>query len=143
MGFMDAEREHLVAPVRRHERGLTAWVGLALLFAGIIVTVGGIYEWNRRKAGDRPAVTGTSPPAPVRSASVAAAEPAMDQEVRRLQQQLAEEKRARIAAEARAFQIEQEAAQQRPRRCIDGVRFEQFGREWRNVGRCASERNLR
>src|SRR5690625_2070037 len=53
--FVDVEREHLVEPVRHQERGLAMWVGLALLFAGVIVSAGGLYEWNKRKTGHRPA----------------------------------------------------------------------------------------
>lgn len=119
------------------ERGLALWVGLALGFAGIIVTIGGIYEWNARKVGDRPAVVASPAPAAAYAPYAATRElEPVDPETAELRRQLAEERRARIAAESRAFQREQEAAAARPRRCIDGVRFEQFGREWRNVGRC-------
>lgn len=114
------------------ERGLALWVGLALGFAGVIVTIGGIYEWNKRKTGGRPAVviTESAPMDPPAAAAIA------DPQIEELRRQLAAERRARIEAEARAFEREQEEARKRPRRCIDGVRFEQFGEEWRNVGRC-------
>lgn len=133
---MDTERNHLVEPIRHRERGLALWVGLALGFAGIIVTIGGIYEWNARKAGGRPSQVTSSPSTAAAAPAVKVPLQAEDPEVAELRRQLAEERRARIQAEADAFQREQEAARRRPRRCIDGVRFEQFGQEWRNVGRC-------
>ena len=131
--MMDMSREHLVAPARHRERGLALWVGLALGGAGIIVTIGGIYEWHKRRIpANQPVKQSVPRPAP----GVPALEQPRPEEIADLRRQLAEERRARIEAEARAFQVEQEAARSRPRRCIDGVRFEQVGREWRNVGRC-------
>lgn len=126
------EREHLAAPVRHQERGLSLWVGLALGFAGIIVTIGGIYEWNARKTG---------------RASVASAVdrlPGEDAEIVRLRRELAEAQAEAQRAQATAWRErvdrqmaeDSQNAENRPTRCIGGVRFEQFGKEWRNVGRC-------
>lgn len=130
---MTTESDHLATPVRHEERGLALWVGLALGFAGVIVTIGGLYEWNQRKAGhQRPATMS----APARPAAVPDRLPGEDAEIVRLRQQLEAERRSRILAESQAFQRQQQEANSRPRRCIDGVRFEQFGQEWRNVGRC-------
>ena len=124
---MDTQREHLVAPGEHRERGLALWVGLALGFAGIIVTVGGIYEWNARKTGR---------PAPVAAAPAVDRLPGEDAELLQLRRELATAQREIELTRLREEQARQREREQRPSRCIDGIRFEQFGREWRNVGRC-------
>lgn len=129
----------MAAPVRYQERGLSLWVGLALGFAGIIVTIGGIYEWNARKSGNMPARE--KEPGINTSRTLAAAEqmPGEDAEVLELRRQLMDAQREIDLARLRAVQEAMKAKEnepQRPTRCIGGVRFEQFEREWRNVGRC-------
>lgn len=88
------DREHLVEPERLTERGIASWVGLILLFAGVIVTAGGVYEWNKRKIGDRPDVVASPAPSTAYEPYAAARklEP-VDPETAELRRQLAEERR--------------------------------------------------
>lgn len=127
--------ERRFKPLR--DRGITVWVSLALGIAGIVVTVLGIFEWNKRgiERETRAAVAQQKAEQDVQAALIA--------ENARLRALLSEMQHTERLEAMHHARKEAEAAEQRSRmiqgqatKCIGDRLFQKAGNEWREVARC-------
>ncbi|MEG3191612.1 hypothetical protein [Lysobacter sp. D1-1-M9] len=116
----------------RKEPRWPSWISLALGFAGVLVTIAGILEWNRNRPDSEQMKAQPAEQSPV---------PRVDNAERLQRVALIEAERRSQLAE---IERRREAAMQRstgPRepqrfRCINGDLIEKRGREWIQHGKC-------